>query len=526
MPILNAVHPLVIRSAACLLLALAPVAFAKPDASRAAGRKERETPAGPSVPVADAELQRKLAAYLAAHTPKGVAVSATLVDTDSGKVLADVGGNRPLAPASNLKLVTSAAALDVLGPDFKFETLLLSRPGAAGTRPSLIVVGDGDPAFFDPKTLEAAGLDEEKLTAAWLGAAKKNAPAGYGALWVDDRIFDNQGVPKTWPKDQLDDWYAVPVSGLTFHDNVFHVTPHPTKPGAGVNVDIWPLGDFVTVKNTAVTVGPKQKDEFLVACAPGNVIRVGGKIPYEPQEPFRLKMDDAPMVFGQWFAGRLAKAGVPVAQVGRVGADTPKVAAGDVVIHKIQTPIQAALNRTNRDSYNLYAECLLKRMEVKATGHQGSFAGGAAAVRQALVKRLGEGALAGYTQIDGCGLSRGNRVTSRLMAELIASVDRDPKLTTAWRTSMARPGMAGSTFAHRFQHVRLSNEVYGKSGYISGVSALSGLVVHKTDFGNGKSASFSILCNAQSSKAAFDNRSMKALQEGVVKLLDESMAKK
>ena len=509
---LNAIHRPVAVSLACLALCAAPLAVAKSPGAPAAVQDR--------APGAKSALQAKVDAYVAAHAPKGVAVAVTMVDVASGAVLAEVRGGQPMAPASNLKLLTSAAALDVLGADFNFETLLISRPaapGAADARPALVVVGDGDPAFFDIRTLSAAKLTTDQLQTAWVQAAQKASPAGFREVVVDDRVFDAVHHPATWPKDQLDDWYGVGVYGLNFHNNVFSVTPRPSK-GGGVDVDVFPLGDFITVQNTARASRDRKSEQFIVARA-GNILKVAGVVPYAPEEPFRPSMADPSLNFGQWLAGKLAAAKVSAGPVRRAGGGEPKIGAGDTVIHKIQTPIQSVLNRTNRDSYNLYAECLLKSMEVKATGHQGSFAGGCAVVRQVLAKRLGEAGLAGYEPIDGCGLSKGNRVTTRQLAGLVASMDRDPQVSAAYRTSMARPGMEGSTFARRFQGVKLNGAVYGKSGYISGVSALSGLVVQP----NGRAASFSILCNAESSKAAFDNRTMKALQEGLVQLLDGEM---
>lgn len=503
---LNSTHRSVLASLVCLALCAAPLASAK---------SSRRKLVADSAPAAKASLQAKVEAYVDAHAPKGTTVAVTMVDTATGQVLAEVHGTRPMAPASNLKLITTAAALDVLGPDFNFETLLVKRPAADGL-PALVVVGDGDPAFLDPKVLEDAGLAPETVMAAWQTAAQKASPNGYRELVVDDRIFEAQGVPKTWPRDQLNDWYGVGAFGLNFHDNIFFVTPHGTKPGAGVDVDVYPLGSFVTVRNTAVTGAKGEKARIWIAGA-NNVITVSGKMALsQAGETQRVTMENPSLCFGEWFAGRLNAAKVPVAKVRQAEADGPKLAAGDVVIHKVQTPLQVVLNRTNRVSYNLFAECLLKRTGAKATGRQATLADSCAVVRQDLVKRLGEKALEGYGQIDGCGLSKGNRVTTRLIALLVASMDKDPKLSAVYRESLATPGMEGSTLKKRFRGVKLEGQVYGKSGYINTVSALSGLVVH-----GGRSVSFSVIGNVEAGK--INAAEMKALQEGVVQILDRQM---
>ncbi|MDX1682173.1 MAG: D-alanyl-D-alanine carboxypeptidase, partial [Phycisphaeraceae bacterium] len=97
-------------------------------------------------------------------------VSARAVDLRSGEVVMDVNGSRTLIPASNMKLVTSAAALDVLGQDFRFRTEL--RLHKAGNQTQLVVVGDGDPAFGDRKLLRRHDLDLEPLLTKWVEAVK------------------------------------------------------------------------------------------------------------------------------------------------------------------------------------------------------------------------------------------------------------------------------------------------------------------------------------------------------------------
>ena len=113
---------------------------------------------------AQAEVESRLANYLATADLRGTEVSVCVVDVSRGEVLAELDADRSMIPASNMKLITTAAALGTLGEDFRFSTRLAmlppgARPGddeAPGGLPALVIVGDGDPAFGDPATLDAA----------------------------------------------------------------------------------------------------------------------------------------------------------------------------------------------------------------------------------------------------------------------------------------------------------------------------------------------------------------------------------
>src|SRR5690606_32993127 len=125
-----------------------------------------------------------------------------IYDLDSQSVLASINPDQLLMPASNMKVFTTAAALNTLGPDFVFRTELQMLPAgsiAGTTLPHLLVKGAGDPAFGDPDLLAKHGLDIEKLLDTWVQAVKATGVTHFDQLIVDDRVFDQDFVHDSWP---------------------------------------------------------------------------------------------------------------------------------------------------------------------------------------------------------------------------------------------------------------------------------------------------------------------------------------
>ncbi len=108
----------------------------------------------------------------------------------------------PLMPASNMKVVTTSAALDHFGPEFKLRTLLLSR-GA-----DLILIGDGDPTFGDAELLKKSGWTATTIFDNWAKELKKAGLTKFDNVLVDDSIFDEQFVPSRWDPKQLHNRYC------------------------------------------------------------------------------------------------------------------------------------------------------------------------------------------------------------------------------------------------------------------------------------------------------------------------------
>ncbi len=393
------------------------------------------------------------------------------VDLDSRYELLRHNPDTPMIPASNLKLLTTAAALHTLGKDFAFETKLIHLGGDANAA-ELLVLGDGDPAFGDDYVLRKWGVkvkDVEQFLSLWVDAVRKAGIKRISKLLVDDRIFDREFVHESWPRDQLNRWYCAQVSGLNFHTNCIDVYPEPTLPGDSPRIRVMPDSPFLSTSNLAKT---GAADTFWISRKLGtNQIAFRGSVKHQRTKPVHVTVHDPAIYFCRVLAHRLNKAGVRVDQIAHVGP-TQDISQGKT-LHVIRTPLSIALTRCNKRSQNLYAEALFKRMGRKLTGTPGSFRTGAAAVRLFLQKHIGTAA-ASVRSADGSGMSRDNRVTARIMVQVLEAMHRDKQAGKLFRQSMAVAGQDG-TVAKRMKQVKA--RVYAKTGYINGVSCLSGYIV-------------------------------------------------
>ena len=438
------------------------------------------TVAGPAF----AGLQSQLQGLLAAKDLRQARCAILVVDLATGEALFRFNDNEPMIPASNMKLLTTAAALDVLGLDFVFRTeLQLIEPPATGARPvtsadqapTLVVKGDGDPAFGDPVILARhgdGGKDLDWLLDLWTDALRRQNVSHVAELIIDDRIFERQRVHPTWPADQLDRPYCAPVAGLNFFENTLSVYIQPTQPGQSPDVQLFPAGSHITLINRAIT---GRDDTFAISRAlDSSELILRGHVKNRRREPLRVAVDDPPLYFGQVLADHLQRAGIRVDAVD--AASESWQAPPGHVLHAVQTTMPLILERCNKDSRNLYAESLLKRMGRQFTGTAGSWSNGAAAVRFFLNRRLGSRA-AVVRIADGSGLSRDNRVTARLMVDLLEQMYRDPQLGKPFMQSLAVAGQDGTLKKRSQLAGRTRSTIIAKSGYINGVVALSGYML-------------------------------------------------
>ncbi len=498
------------------------------------------TPGSPGISITPAlagPMDGALQQLLNSRDLRSTRYSICVVDADTGETLAEINADEPMIPASNMKLLTTAAALDVLGQGFVFRTeLSVTEPGGSGELgergggPNLMITGDGDPALGDPVLLKEAGLTAEDLLDGWVKAVKETGISSFGRLIVNDRVFDRQMVHPSWPVGQLHKHYCAQVSGLNFHNNCLHALPAPASQiGAGPTVTFYPESPFIQTVNRATTGGA---NEFWIDRKQGtNLMTFRGRVKSKFYTPVRVTLHDPPIYLADLLKDRLGRAGIVVGEVVRLGPGEHAPAARP--IHRVETLLPAVLQRTNQDSVNLFAESLLKRMGYALTGSPGDWENGAAAIRHALSNRLGTEA-AGATIADGSGLSRDNKVTARLFAELLRSMHQDTERGPVFMSSLSYSGKVDAqtrvgtgTLDGRFKKLPVGHWVYGKSGYIRSVSSLSGYLViaGPADPDNPdqpvrakRTLAFSFLFNGFA--PPLSNRNLKDIQDRMVVLID------
>lgn len=487
---------------------------AKPEARRSVTKAK--SPARPAAPRSADALDRGLEKLIERASMGPVHLSVAIVDCESGDVLAGHNQRTALIPASNMKLLTSAAALLVLSKDFQFKTRIIRD----GDR--LIVIGGGDPAFGDPELLKDMKLSANGFLERLLEPVKAAGVKGIKEIVVDDRIFDRELIHPSWPTDQLHRWYCAEVTGLMFHTNILNVYPKPgPRPGPADMPAIDPSAPWIEIVNqvqTAATgstkIGAFRENMPGAAADSGDLrIKVTGSIRAAPDVPIDVTLHNTPMVFARLLADHAQAAGIadstPKFRIATPGERFESAAnKGELVV--VKTPISTVLRRCNTDSYNLYAEAMLKLLGHEVTGQPGSWGTGATVLRTQLGNRIGleDGEL---IIADGSGMSRENRVSSLVMARWLASVSRTGVADTLIE-SLPAPGEG--TLAKRFRDKKLASQVRAKSGFINGVQCLSGYVSI-----GARRVAFSVLVNNITGQTPGGR--VKEFHEDVVDMIDD-----
>lgn len=416
----------------------------------------------------------------------------------------------PLVPASNLKVVTTAAAIEHLGTDFKFTTRLLL------VGPDLVLIGDGDPTLGDGAFVKEKGYKPTATFEDWAAKLQQAGVTQVRDVIVDDSVFDETFVHPDWPTDQLDEYYEAQVAGLNFSANTLDLT---IGAGGGA-VGVWPMTRYATFK-AALTPGSKRV--FTVSRDMGtNVIHLRGDPPARGGKVTRTIHDPA-MFGGTVLAETLTNAGLKLSggvkrdRTYRARLGTPELAAlKPSLVGQVETPIAPVLARTNKASANLYAEALCKRMGFDArTQTVGSWDTGLKAV-SAYLKKTGIPE-EDFRLADGSGMSKKNAISARALVRVLCyefyGANRD-----AYVQSLSIAGVDG-TLDDRFERSDLQRRVFGKSGFVEGVSTLSGYLQSK----DGQWYAFSILINGI---PRYSNTQVKLLQERIVKAVDAEVSAK
>jgi len=442
---------------------------------------------------------------------KGARVAVVVMDAETGRTLHELRPDEPLLPASNMKLLTTAAAVSGLGADFVFSTSLLAEtePGPDGVLPGdLIVVGSGDPSLRTDVLEPFGGQGPAALLAEIVAAA--GVTDVQGCLRLDDSIFDREWVHPSWERDDLGRAYAAPVGALSLEGNCLHVV-----------FDARSRGESPWASLSAPVSGYALENEVHWSDKPGRYIvgalrpRVDGTVKLTGHisrgvigQPVAVPVRNATRLFGASLLGALRGRGIRVH--GGICLDGSG-GAGEVELGRIETPLDRALFLANKDSDNTVTEHLFKAIGAQAEG-QGSFASGARAMGHFLRSTVGV-STAGLVLADGSGLSRSNRVSARALAATLASMHASPQPERdLFLRSLSVAGLDG-TLTKRLREAPYRGAVRAKSGYIGGVSSLSGLAWTRS----GRVLAFSILINGYATK--YRNQDMKRIQDDLCREL-------
>jgi D-alanyl-D-alanine carboxypeptidase/D-alanyl-D-alanine-endopeptidase (penicillin-binding protein 4) len=441
----------------------------------------------------------------------GIAIAKLGDSAEHVQTLYELDSDQPLIPASNLKLLTTSAFLDHFGGDFKFRTVLLQKDQ------DLYLIGDGDPTLGDAELLKKLGWESTTVFKAWADELKKRGVTSVRNVVVDDSVFDENFIHPHWLTRYANERYSAQVGGVNFNANCVDFYVRPTQPGQpAAYVTVPPDTKYISIRNECVS----SPDKTLVGLlrAPGkNAVTLRGQVRVPLGEPASITIHDPSMFAATTLAETIARSGISVSGSVQRNREVHKQHAADPngwsVVAALDTKLSTVLDRANKDSMNLYAEALCKRLGHDVSGGQpGSWENGPAAIGEFL-KKIGVPETQFHLD-DGCGLSRENNVSADALLKVLtynfASKNKD-----VFFNSLAVAGSDG-TFENRFQQRPLQGlrgRVFGKSGYVNGVSALSGYLKARDEHWY----AFSILMN---NCAPGSNGQAKQVQEQIIAAID------
>jgi len=461
-------------------------------------------------------VNRAVNAEVAAARRVAPALGVHVVEVGSGEEVYSFHADEPRIVASNTKLMTTAAALDRLGPGFFFETEVVARGAVEGgvLEGEVAVVGGGDPNlsgrhyFGDPY-----GPFREWAAALRARGVRQVA----GDLVLVDGLFDDQLVHPDWPRDQLTRWYEAPVAALSYNDNcvLVKVSPAGGSPNGAVGrpavVETVPPIELFEVESTASTTGNPGRQWLRIdreeAGGSEHVLTVAGRI-YRGTEIFDkwVAVADPVGYFGAALEDALAEEGIEVeGAVRRVDA-LPGVGWWPVTTHR--TDLLTTLEVINERSQNFYAESVLKLLGARLCG-EGSWGAGLRVVAEFLAEAGIEPE--SYRMADGSGMSRNNRFTPRQLTRLLRHMFTH-RWGPEWIRTLPYSGQRDLRWEKRLADPPYRGNVIAKTGSLNGVSTLSGYAKGRS----GTLYAFSLLMN----RTTANYRAKKAQDEILRALVD------
>ena len=444
--------------------------------------------------IAHAQNAYQAAANRLAADPslKNGSLSISVVDVESGKLLASYEPERSLSPASNLKVLTTASALALLGPDYRFQTQLeydgaLSAEGQLAG--NLYLTGYGDPTLGSPLLEGATPLEPlmERLRMAVQQAGIRRID---GAVSGDASAFGSSSSEGSWQWEDMGNYYGAGAWALNLHENL-HYLHFQQKSQLGAIppiVGVEPEIPGLQFTNEVVSAARGTGDNAYIFGAPYQFNRyVRGTIPVGTGI-FTIKgsIPDPPLLAAQRLRQSLATVGI-IASMASSRLNGQPGGRRQLYTH-YSPPLALIVNRANMESVNLYCEAM-----VKVIGWEQKQKGTTAAGLEA-IKGYWEGkglSWEGCYLSDGSGLSEANAVTSLFLARLLRLMARqEAYLFSPFYESLPEAGRQGS-LKNVLKGTAAEGRLRAKSGTLERVRAYSGYATAR----NGRLLAFSVIAN-------------------------------
>jgi len=406
--------------------------------------------------------QKQLDAIIKKHLPPGFVISIQVVDFETGRVLMEKNPNVPLVPASTMKVLTSAAALSTLKPDFTFVTQVLVEESGGASVGNVYLKGHGDPY-----------LVSEQLYALTREVRDKGLQEVKGNIVVDDSYFI-PGQPLDENEKLGHRAYHAPYSALSANFNSVKIVVHP-GPSAGTpaRVIIDPLSEYAAVTGNVQTVkGPKPAELEITKGSNSQEheeISVRGTIGVQAPAKSRYVNVDSPALYtGGVFKEFLLREGIRV--MGRVVRGKVPDSA-ELYLQFNSHPLATMVYWLNKFSNNFMAEQISLAMGAYVYGEPGTREKGLSVMRKFLIDSGVDETH--FSLSEASGLSRNNRVAASALVRVLRRTARDFTCSPELMASMGISGVDG-TLKEKLNDPDAKRRVRAKTGNLRGVNAMAG----------------------------------------------------
>ena len=413
---------------------------------------------------------------------------------DNSEVIIDHNSNLSVAPASGLKVFTTSFSLNELGSDYQFKTHVYYDGEIQNNElnGNIYIVGGGDPTLGSDQVKGSLNMNE--LFKKWfdkiseLGIQKIN-----GKIIADDLIFDGKNLPDQWNWIDIGNYYGASSPALTINDNLYYLYFETgSKVGSPTKlIKTEPVIERLTFSNHITTGRKNSGDNGYVYCAPNSFkAELFGTLPAGEKE-FAIKgsIPDPSLFAVQSFQKYLIEAGISVSQNADKLVQKIEYDEGKLVDVHLSPRLKDIVYIINKKSNNLYTELILKAVAYQKYG-VGSTEKGIELLEQFLSENNIN--IEGLILYDGCGLSRENSITAKMMVDLL-SLNYKKKYFDDFYNSLGIVGDADdiSFFKNSGIGTSLEKNARIKSGSIVGVRSYSGYLKDRT----GRTIVFSMIAN-------------------------------
>ena len=421
--------------------------------------------------------KREILSFISSSSKKNGTLGIVVRAADTGETVFRYNSEKSFIPASNNKILSSVAALSLLGKDFRFRTEFYLGGGIHGNvaHGGLYVKGFGDPT-----------IDLEKLEL----IAKRIKNLGVnridGGILLDGSYFDETYYGEGWDPEWVGEAFCPPVAAISFNYNSAKIKVSASRAGMPAYVSAEPKEFPFAIKSRVLT--SRRRSGVMAEFGSRNQIRLSGYVSSRrKRETLEMSVPDPFFYFGEMLRATLEKKGVRVD--GRVRrARVPKW-AGAVFTHYSE-PLGVVIREYNKESVNIIGESLVKVLGARFMKEPGSWKTGTYVIRDYLA---GVGVSGDVSVVDGSGLSRMNRVSPGDLAEVLLRAYKNPEISKEFLESLPVAGVDG-TLEKRFYE--LKGRVYAKTGYLEGARSLSGYVFAR----DGRTYVFSIISNGMGAR--------------------------